>query len=127
MVTEGQSLIGLPDIGDGTSDKGCTCRSERPAEEASDNHCLYVRSSIGRVSAATEDRVRGVTCRAIMTCVSMKKKVVAIYKRKRPNSSDKADVKSGTRPNPSGYTLKATVAAKVEQWRSCIILGKPMV
>lgn len=62
-----------------------------------------------------------------MTCVSMKKKTVTMYRRKRPYSSDKEEVKSGTRPNPSGYTLRPTVASKREQWRSSTIVGTPIV
>jgi len=69
----------------------------------------------------------GATCRAIMTCMSMKRKVVKMYRRKRPNSSDKEEVKRGTTPNPIGYTLRPTVAAKVEQWSSSTIPGTPML
>ena len=62
-----------------------------------------------------------------MTCVSMKRKVDTIYRGKRPNSSDKEEVKSGTKPKPMGYTLSPTVASKVEQWRSSTIVGTPIV
>lgn len=62
-----------------------------------------------------------------MTCMSMKRNVVTMYSGKRPNSSDKEEVKRGTTPKPSGYTLRPTVAAKVEQWRSSTIVGTPMV
>lgn len=62
-----------------------------------------------------------------MTCVSMKRKMVTMYRRKRPYSSDKAEVKRGTRLNPMGYKLRPRVASKREQWRSSTIVGTPMV